>query len=173
MKKLTNIFFFLLLAGTFLYSCKPESFDDVKAPSDVAASIAGTWRLTKVIQTDEDAKAKGFTYGSVNVQQMDITSVFPYTDFRLTLNTSGATPSTFTTTPGNAPQIIKLASGNWSFDDPKFPKTIKMTSGTQEETVSIGGYPTAINPTLNLKLERRDAATNKLLVSYSYQFTKQ
>jgi len=173
MKKFINIFFLLLLAGATLYSCRPESFDNIETPAAVSSSIAGTWKLTRVIQTDEDAKSKGFTYGDVNVQQMDITNVFPYTDFQLTLNMNGTNSGTFTTTPGNAPQIIKLASGNWSFDDPKYPKAITMTNGTTEETISIGSYPTAANPILNLKLERRDAGSNKLLISYSYQFTKQ
>jgi len=173
MKKLIKIFSFLLLAGALLTSCQREKFNEFEAPSEVTSNLAGTWRLTRVIQTDEDAKAKGFIYGDVNVQQMDVTHLFPYTDFRLTLNMNGNTPATFTTTPGNAPAIIRLSNGSWSLDDPKYPKEITLVNGAVTEKVVLGAYPSAANPSLILRLERRDASTNKLLISYNYQFTKQ
>src|SRR3954467_10616328 len=101
------------LAGIVLYSCKPESFKDLGTQPVIASTLVGTWKLTKVTQTDEDAKRKGFSYGPINILQTDLTNVFPYTDFKLTLNANGNTPTTFTTTPGNSPKVIKLASGNW------------------------------------------------------------
>ena len=161
------------MAGMIFYSCRPEKFKDIGKQQTVASSLAGTWKLVKVIQTDEDAKNKGFLYGPINVQQMDITSAFSYTDFKLTLNADGSAPTTFATTPGNSPKIIKLASGNWSFDDPKYPKVLTLTNGTASEKVTLGAYPTASSPTLKITSERRDASTNKLLITYSFEFAKQ
>jgi hypothetical protein len=173
MKKLFKLSFWAIMAGVLLYSCRPEKFKEIDAPQTVASSLAGIWKLIKVTQTDEDAKNKGFLYGPVNVQQMDITSAFPYTDFKLTLNVDGSAPTTFATTPGNSPKIIKLAGGNWTFDDPKYPKVLTLTSGTLSEKVKLGSYPTATSPTLKITSERRDASTNKLLISYSFEFAKQ
>lgn len=156
-----------------LTACRPEKFKEVGALSPVVASLAGTWKLTRVIQTDEDAKSKGFSYGPINVQQMDITNVFPYTDFKLTLNANGNTPTTFTTAPGNAPKIIPVASGNWLLDDPAYPKVLTMANATDTAKVTLGSYPSGETPVLKIRVERRNATTNKLLVSYSYEFTKQ
>lgn len=161
------------MASMLLYACRPEKFKEIGAPQTVASSLAGTWKLVKVTQTDEDAKNKGFLYGPVNVQQMDITNAFPYTEFKLTLNAEGSAPTTFTTTPGNAPKIIKLASGNWTFDDPKYPKVLTLSNGSTSEKVTLGSYPTATSPMLKITSERRDASTNKLLISYSFEFAKQ
>jgi hypothetical protein len=161
---------FVVLA---FYSCRPDDFKDLGAPAAATSSLAGTWKLNKVLQTDEDAKNKGFTYAPINIQQMDVTSIFPYTDFKFTLNMNGNTPSTFSTTPGNAPKIIKLASGNWVVDDPNYPKVISMINGTDTAKITLGAYPMGATPILKVTSEKRDAATGKLLISYTYEFTKQ
>jgi len=161
---------FILLA---FYSCRPDDFKDLGTPAAVASSLAGTWKLNKVIQTDEDAKNKGFSYSQINIQQLDVTSLFPYNDFKFTLNMNGNTPSTFSTTPGNAPKIIKLASGNWVVDDPNYPKVISMISGTDTAKITLGSYPMGLSPVLKVTSEKRDASTGKLLISYTYEFTKQ
>jgi hypothetical protein len=161
------------LAGVVFYSCKPDSFKDLGTQPVIASTLAGTWKLTKVTQTDEDAKSKGFAYGPINIQQTDLTNVFPYTDFKLTLNANGNTPTTFTTTPGNSPKVIKLASGNWSFDDPAYPKVLTMVNATDTAKITLGAYPAGSTPVLKITTERRDASTNKLLITYSYEFSKQ
>lgn len=168
--KITSL---IILAGLGLASCRPESFKEVGTPSAVVSSLAGTWKLTRVIQTDEDAKSKGFSYGPINIQQIDLTNVFPYTDFKLTLNADGSTPTTFTAAPGNAPKIIKLTSGNWLLDDPAYPKVITMANATDTAKITLGSYPSGEAPVLKIRTERRDASTGKLLISYSYEFSKQ
>jgi hypothetical protein len=163
----------MAVAAVLLHSCRPEKFEEIGATRNVPGTLAGTWKLTRVIQTDEDAKNKGFTYGQVNIQQMDITNLFPYTDFKLTLNMNGNAPSTFTTAPGNSPRIIRLAAGNWTFDDPQFPKVLTLANPTDTARITLGSYPTGASPVLKVTQERRDKLTNKLLISYSYEFTKQ
>lgn len=163
----------VILAGVLFFSCKPDAYKEVGTQTSVATSLAGNWKLVRVLQTDEDAKNKGFSYEPINIQQMDVTNVFPYTDFKLTLNANGNAPTTFTTTPGNSPRIIKLASGNWTFDDPNYPKVLTLANATDTAKVTLGSYPTAASPQLKIRVERRDASTNKLLISYSYEFIKQ
>jgi hypothetical protein len=173
MKNILNKILLPVLAISIFYSCRPDEYKELGTPASVTSSLAGTWKLNKVIQTDEDAKNKGFTYEPINIQQTDITSIFPYTDFRFTLNMNGTTPSTFTTNPGNAPRIISLASGNWSVDDPNYPKVITMVNGNDTSRITLGSYPAGSSPVLKVTSERRDATTGKLLISYTYEFIKQ
>lgn len=117
---------------------------------------------------DEDAARKGFPF-----KELNITSLYPYTDFVLKLNLTSGAPGTFTTTPGGSPKIIKLLSGNWSVDNAEYPKNITLTNGASTEVTTLGGYPVGASNTLKLKVERKDAASGKVLISYSYEFAKQ
>jgi hypothetical protein len=58
-------------------------------------------------------------------------------------------------------------------DNLQYPKNIYLVNGTAADTVSLGGYPVGASTTLKLKKEKRDFTTGKLLISYSYEFTKQ
>ncbi|MBK9568581.1 MAG: DUF5004 domain-containing protein [Chitinophagaceae bacterium] len=160
----------MLVAALMFSACSPVERKELGAPRNILESIAGTWKLTKATQVDEDASKKGFPY-----KELDITSLFPYTNFVLTLNLTGGAPGTFTTTPGTSPKIIKLASGNWTVDNAEYPKDITLTSGVITEKISLGGYPVGASNTLKLKVERSVLlpAGPKLLVSYSYEFAKQ
>lgn len=166
-KTIKNIAYILTVA-IVLAACSPTEYKELGPPRNILTAISGQWKLIRAVQTDEDAKAKGFPF-----KEKDLTTLFPYTDFSLTLNLSGAAPGTFSTTPGSSPRIIKLASGNWTVDNPEYPKVITLTSGAVTETVTLGGYPVGSVNTLKLTVERRDAGTGKLLISYSYEFAKQ
>jgi hypothetical protein len=168
MKRIFKIVMVVPMLALVLNACQPEDYKELGAPTENVSTLAGTWKLTKVTQTDEDAARKGFPY-----QTLDLTSAFPYTDFRLTFNANGSSPTTFTTTPGNSPKIIRLASGNWFVDDPKFPKVLTLANPTDTARITLGSYPAAFNPVLKVRLEKRDASSGKLLISYSYEFTKQ
>lgn len=172
MKKI-QLYILLAMAGLAINACRPEAHKELGEAMMATTSLSGTWKLSKVIQTDEDAKNKGFTYDAVNVQQMDITNVFPYSDYKLTFNMEGNAPTTFTAVPGNAPKIIGLTSGKWLLDDPNYPKVISMVNGTDTARITLGSYPMGQTPVLKVRQERRDATTGKLLISYSYEFTKQ
>lgn len=168
----------VLAAAIFFAACTPVEHKELGTPRNIIESLSGTWKLIKATQVDEDAKKKGFPF-----KEMDITTLFPYTNFVLTLNVTGGTPATFTTTPGSSPKIIKLASGSWTVDNAESPKDITLTSGAITEKVTLGGYPVGANNTLKLKVERYDvppppvppaqAVAPKLLITYSYEFAKQ
>ena len=158
----------IAMSAILFTACRPEAHKELGPPRDVLSSIQGTWKLTKATQVDEDALRKGFPY-----KELDITNLFPYTNFVLTLNLNNGAPGTFATTPGSSPKIIKLTSGNWSVDNAEYPKEITLTSGSVTEKVTLGGYPVGSSNALKLKAERRDAGTGKLLISYSYEFAKQ
>jgi hypothetical protein len=164
-----NYLFITSLIVILAAGCKPENYKPLGKAATPVASLAGTWKITSVTQKDEDAANKGFPY-----QQTDLTNVFPYTDFTLTLNMNGSAPTTFTSSPGNSPRIISLASGNWTVDDPNYPKVLTLTSGTDTAKVTLGAYPLGASAsTLKIALAKHDAASGKLLISYSYVFSKQ
>ncbi|MBN9296953.1 MAG: DUF5004 domain-containing protein [Filimonas sp.] len=173
MKKNIHLITMFVLAAVLLQACRPDSYKSVGTPVNALASLAGTWQITKVIQTDENAKNNGFNYGPINIQTMDLTSVFAYTDFKLTLNFTNGVPSTFTTTPGNSPKIIRLASGNWSVDNPSYPQVLTFANATDTARVTLGAYPVgSTTPVLKIAAQKRDASSGKLLISYSYEFSK-
>lgn len=152
---------------TLLFTaCQPDAHKEIGAPRNIAGSLEGTWKLIKATQVDEDAARKGFPF-----KQLDITTIYPYTDF--VLKFTNGSPATFTTTPGSSPKIIKLASGNWTLDNPDYPQKITLTSGSTTEIATLGGYPTGPYSTLKLKVERKDASTGKVLITYTYEFAKQ
>lgn len=166
MKSLLKTGLMTLMASLLLTACQPDVHKEIGAPRDIVSSITGTWKLIKATQVDEEAAKKGFPF-----KEMDITNLFPYTNFVLKLN--AGTPATFTTTPGTSPKIIRLGSGNWTLDNPDYPKTITLTSGSTTELVTLGGYPVGASKTLKIKVERKDASSGKVLISYSYEFAKQ
>ena len=168
MKKLLRTGFMMLTVSLLFTACQPDELKEIGASRNILSSLEGTWKLIKATQVDEDASRKGFPY-----KELDITSYFPYTNFQLKLNLANGAPATFTTTPGASPKIIKLATGNWTVDNAEYPKDITLTSGATTEKVTLGGYPVGANNTLKLKVERKDATTGKLLISYSYEFAKQ
>lgn len=157
------------LVAVLISSCQPDAHKELGDPAQIIASLQGTWKLTKATQVDEDAARKGFPF-----KELDITSIFPYTEFSLTFNTNGNEPTTFTAVAGNSPKIIKLTSGDWVVDDPQYPQIITLTNGTTTEQITLGAYPVGANELLQLKVERKDSSANdKLLISYTYQFAKQ
>jgi len=158
---------YLFLAAIVAAGCKPENYKPLGKAATPIANLAGTWKITSATQKDEYAANLGWPY-----QVTDLTALFPYTDFTLTLNMNGATPTTFATAPGQAPKIITQTSGNWTVDDPSYPRVLTLAGATDTAKVTLGAYPTEANPTLKITVARRDA-TGKLLISYSYVFAKQ
>jgi len=165
----------IIVAVAMLFTaCTPEAHKEIGEARNIVASLEGTWKLSKATQVDEDAAFKGFpTY----VTTMDITTIYPYTDFVLKFNLTNGVPSTFTTIPGGSPAIIKLTSGSWTVDDPAFPKVITLTSGSTTEKTTLGGYTVGPNSTLKLKVSKylfpTPVAGPKLLITYIYEFVKQ
>lgn len=158
-----------LLAATLFTACKPETIGDVPhQETAVVNSLAGTWTLSKVTVTDKGSEIKNSPY-----LVKDVTSIFPFKDFKLTLNANGGTPSTFTTTKGNAPAVIALPSGNWKVDNAEAPKAIQFINGTDTLKSTIGSYPTNFRNTFSLRVEKREQGKEQVEVIYDYIFTKQ
>lgn len=172
MKYCLKIVLPVLLLAVLFPACRPEDFKDIGAPRDIPASLGGVWKLTKVTQRDEESGRKGFPYS-----ELDLTNLFPYTQFTLTLNVSNnQAPSVFTSSPGNSPDIIGLLSGTWTIDNADAPTMIIFRQGSTTTSVTLGAYPVGSNNKLKFKIDKRDAdpaTNNKLLISYTYEFTKQ
>ncbi len=161
---------FLLFISAAIIGCQPDKVGEIGAIRDVPASFAGSWKLTKAVQVDEDVKRKG---SSFIFNTIDLTTLFPYTDFKLTLNANNGSPSTFTADAGASPAIIGLTNGTWAVDDMKAPKAIIFKNGSSTEEVTLGAYPIGGNNKLTFRIERNDVETGKLMMSYTYEFTKQ
>lgn len=172
-----SIYLMIALAVT-LHACQPDGYKSVGTPVTPLPSLAGTWKLNKVTQTDEDAKNKGLTYDQIDIQQADITTLFPFSDFKLTLTLDTGKPGTFTTVPGSSPKVIRLSSGKWFSDDPVYPQVLSLYSGTDTVKITLAAYPSASSPVLTTVVNKYQASTvgtasPKLLVSYRYEFVKQ
>lgn len=157
----------LLVAGLLFAGCRPESYEPIGDPNDNITAVSGVWKLTKVTQIDAESQRKGFPYAVE-----DITTLFNYASLQLTFNLSGGAPSTFAINVGSAPPITGITSGTWTVDDVKTPKTITLKNGAVTETMTLGAYPNAVNSKLKVKVTRTDAATNKLLIVYDYEFSR-
>jgi hypothetical protein len=162
MKKLfiTNIFFVLLLFG-----CRPDSFRQVGERNNYVSQITGSYKLSKVLQSDVKAVKNNYPY-----KTLDLTTMLPYTDFEVTLNPSTNGVGTFTTKQGNAPAVIRLASGNWSVDNQDAPKMLYFVNGTDSVKIEFGNYTGLRSNQLNLRQVRY--LDGKPVIHYDYQFTK-
>lgn len=169
MKNINKLITCFILAAVIFAACRPEKFEEVGEPRDIPSSFAGTWKLTKATQKDEDAAKKGFPYTT-----LDLAAIFPYTDYQLKLDVnSNGTLGNFTATPGNSPAIINLTSGTWSVDDGKAPTSIIFKQGSNTQAVTLGAYPiVSSNQKLTFRIEKKDG-TGKVMISYTYEFTKQ
>jgi len=164
MKNIKYIMFAMCIL--LIWSCKPEVFPPIGDPQNVVKDIQGTWSLNKVTQIDQDATTKGFPY-----KQLDITSVYPYTELLITfLGDAQGNPSTFTITNGNSPKIADLTSGNWTVDDPKAPASITLKNGTVTNTLTLGSYANLKAGKLTIKRDKK--LNGKVLLSYQYEFIK-
>ena len=158
-----------LFVGVVFTACTPEKFGDVVGPVESNISnLSGNWKLVKVVQSDLEAPEKNSPFPSA-----DITTEFPYSDFRLTLNSAANAPTTFTTTPGNSPRVIRLASGTWRVDNLAAPGQVFFINGTDTVKAQFGSYPSSFDPSFKLRVDRVNAETGKATMRYDYQFVKQ
>ncbi len=167
--KTKNILYLLALIWTT--SCSPEEFPEIGEPADRVSQLAGTWRVLSVIQRDDDAIRKGFPS---NVREQDITNIFPYTDFNLTLEISGDAPANFTVVQGNSPNLIGgFTSGTWALDNNTLPGMITFTEGSSSYDIEIGSFAN-IESTLILTVQRTllKSGVSESFITYEYIFTK-
>lgn len=111
MKNLKFILPILCLIG--FSACEEEPIINPDGFIEVVPKIEGTWKINQVFQNGND-----------------VTSLLDFSFFSLELNYDNGQPSSFVLSDFNTPFSLKSASGNWSFDDPTYPKRISFSDGT-------------------------------------------
>ncbi len=154
----------LVLVG-ILASCSDDIEDlTLESPPEKASLISGTLTLSSIVQNDENAVSKGFPSF---VQSIDLASRFDFSDFALELNEDGS----FTLSSGGAPNFIGVESGTWSLDDPEFPETVTLNSGSNSIPLRVKTYNGLLEGEINLSFDRE--FDGKLVSSYQLTFEKQ
>lgn len=164
MKKITIIAAF---AGLMLfYACQPETLKEYTPYSGFElANLQGTWKITRITQTDEDAKRKNFPY-----KTLDVTPYLDLSGITLTFNISGTQPSTFEANYGPAPKVFNLSSGTWMLDNVGKPGNLSLINGTDTTKFVLGSYNLLPNNRLLLKQTKYLGTTP--VISYEYEFSK-
>ena len=154
-----------------VFACQPDDdFPDLENPLAIKpALLSGTWVAQKVVQYDQEALDNGFPD---DVQAQDITSLFPFSQYTITFNLDEqGRPSTYSITPGTAPNFLKLNNGTWKLDDPVFATMISMTSTSDIHAASFR-IKQLDDDVIKLQVLRNDAADNTLYSYYEYEFVK-
>jgi hypothetical protein len=166
---LTKIIF--LLGTILLISCqKDDDFPELENPIPLKPNLLnGTWTTTKVVQFDKEAIDNGFP---VEIQKRDLTSLFPFSDFKIQfeLDSSGK-PGVFTVTTGNAPNFLTLNSGIWTLDDYVFATKISLTDPSNVNSSTFRIKRLESNK-ISLQVVRNDLNDNTEYSFYEYEFTK-
>jgi len=168
-----NIYILLIMLTGLIISCKPEDFKPIGEPTSKVEQLYGSWIISKVNQTDVNAANKGFP---MEVQQMDITNLFPtnpFTDLSITFNTG---TNSFTVTKGNSFSNWPN-SGNWEFDNPAYPSKLMLQTSTDTITLGISNLSNlnALTPKITFREVKQLQSGNKMIdvIYYDYTFTKQ
>ena len=164
MKKLTII---IAVAGILIFTgCKPE---DIKSYEPYSAyninNLQGTWKVSKVTQSDEDSKRKNFPY-----KTLDLTTSLNLSGIEISLNLNAAKPSTFSVNYGTAPQMFKFTEGNWQLDDVNKPGKFWLINNLDTVKFVLGAYTTLANNKLVLKQTK--FLGNTPMITYEYEFSK-
>lgn len=158
-------FCFLIVSAAVLFACKPETVPDIGEPTNKLEQVEGNWQLEKVVQADLNAIKYGFPY-----KEVDVTSKAPFTDFKISFTLNDGAPAGFSTTPGNAPKIIRLATGTWKVDNRDAPKLISLINTPDTVFVNFGSYNTLSEGKLKLQVIKR--IEGKDYLRYDYYFKK-
>ena len=134
MKMIKNIVTVLLLVSTFA-ACRPEIPEFQYLETKSLENLSGQWKGMTVIQRDNEAERKKFPY-----QSMDITSFVKFSDFKLTLNTNGGSPSTFTIDNGTSMSLFKMASGTWQVNNVKQVSEIRLINGSDTAVLNLSPF---------------------------------
>ncbi len=170
-----QMYWVLLLAPLLLTtfsSCKrtyPE-LDTDNLLSIKTNYLKGNWVVSKVVQYDQEAIDNGFP---VDVQSKDITTTYPFTDYKVTFNLDDAgKPTNYTITPGASPNYLSLNSGSWAVDNPVATTKITFFDNNITNNASFV-VKTIEKDKLVLRVERRGSTDNTLFLFYEYTFVRQ
>jgi opacity protein-like surface antigen len=154
------------VAVFFITSCQPEAFKEFESASAFSvAKLQGTWKVTKVTQTDEFAASKGFPF-----KTLDLTNLFKQNEITLTFNTNGGAPGAYTINYGTATKLLVVGNGNWLLDNVEQPQMLSLASGTDTAKMTMANYSLLANN--KLMLVQRKKQSDKLVLSYIYEFSK-
>lgn len=170
--KIKQLFAVLLVAILF-NACKPDSDFLIGTPADRVQQLSGNWKLNSVMQIDLNAKRYNFTDPSrpeTDLISADITNAAPFTDISLTLNTTGASTSTFTVNYGAAPKIFTHSTGNWKLDNDLSPGKIHFINGTDTTKTTLGGINQLSAGMLTIQVIKYQGT--KTAIQYNYNFIK-
>lgn len=163
-----KIFFSILSIAALAVSCRPDKYEVMSIAEKPVDNLTGTWKLTKVIQKDEQSEIKNSPYVS-----MDVTNLLPYNTMSIRLDSKDGVPTNFVVTPGTAPQVIKNNTGKWLINDTKQPTKARFINGVDTTYIDINSYPRSFDNSFELKVYKYEQPSGKLAQSYTYQFTKQ
>lgn len=158
----------IIIGLVLIISCTPEEFPPLGERPDRVQQLTGTWKVTQVIQTDNDAVRKGFPFFA---QQQDITSAFNFTDLQIVLNADNS----FAVEAGTAPNIIGMATGQWETDDTEYPSEVIFKNGGQQTEIGIGSFASIAEGALTLEVIRYEEKGDALqpVITYEYKLEKQ
>ena len=143
-------------------SCKPDSIKSFQGYSAYStSSLQGVWKLTKAVESDEDAKRKNFPF-----KTQDITNLFNLTDITVTLAADGSVTANY----GTAPTLFNLTTGSWKLDNPRTPSQLFFISGVDTTKFILGAYNNL--PAKKLVLKQTKYSGTTPMVSYDYEFSK-
>lgn len=162
MKK--NLLIILAISALFA-SCKPEKLPGIGDPVNKLEAVEGNWQLDKVVQVDLNAVKYNFPY-----KELDVTTVAPFSQFKINFTLSNGEPANFTTTPGGSPKVIPFADGNWKVDDKNTPLKLNLIKGTDTVKMQFGPYNNL--PSGTLVMQQIKSLDGKSLLRYDYYFKK-
>jgi|GEM_PF-4240859 len=161
----------IFLFCAVLVACqKDDNFPAIDNPIPLKpALLSGTWTTTKVVQFDKEAVDNGFP---TDIQKRDITSSFPFTDYKIKFDVDASgKPTNYIVTPGNAPNFLTLNQGIWVLDDFVFATTLTLTNPADVNASAFRIKRLESNK-ISLQLVRNDAIDNTEYSYYEYEFTK-
>lgn len=114
--KQTVVILFLLVFGQFFTACNETNDGTYTDPITIYEKMGGDWRLTKLVQIDEIAKAS-----SIKPNQITLTNEFNFKTFNISFRVDDAFQPTSYEVTGDAPELF-MKSGFWELSNP-FPNT--------------------------------------------------
>ena len=163
--QLFTVFIILVLA---LASCEPVEYGELGEPFSKIEGIAGTWKVTELVQVDETALAQGGLY-----TEQDLTDHFNFSNYTITFNVdAGSLPSSFDVVTGGSPSFIDT-TGTWTFDNNDFPTEVWFTHPDSIEYTSKMKLIAPPRDQSHLRTKFQRFAGGKLIISYQYTFEKQ
>jgi hypothetical protein len=153
-----KIIILIAVATTMLTSCQPDELLPYTARegSVNAASIQGTWKVNRVLITDQLAVERNFPFKTI-----DATSEFNLDQMVLQVN-----DGTFTVSYNGAAPVFNVASGNWETDNNEKPGVVTFMGTADTLNAVLGSYTTFQSGKMTLKQNK--ALEGKVVTVYEY-----